>query len=66
MKICKKCILNDNIPSVKIGENGLCNYCVNEKKQRIRPEHEDELMKGIAANSDKPYQVILAYSGGKD
>ncbi|NLO39198.1 MAG: hypothetical protein GX115_06985 [Ruminiclostridium sp.] len=66
MKICKKCILNDNIPSVKIGENGLCNYCVNEKKQRIRPENEDELMKVIAANSDKPYQVILAYSGGKD
>ncbi|WP_158559057.1 hypothetical protein [Agathobacter rectalis] len=27
MKYCKKCILSDNFFSVKIEENGLCNYC---------------------------------------
>ncbi|MBP7175209.1 MAG: hypothetical protein KBA53_03180 [Thermoclostridium sp.] len=66
MKLCKECILNDNIPSVTIGDNGLCNYCANMKAQRAQPENEEELMRVIAANSEKPYQVILAYSGGKD
>lgn len=65
MKQCVKCILNDNIPSVTIGENGLCNYCASEKKHRVRPLNEDRLLE-ITKGGDKPYQVLLAYSGGKD
>lgn len=66
MKLCTKCILNDNIPSVTIDVNGLCNYCAREKQRRVKPKNEDELMRIIKSSSDKPYQILLAYSGGKD
>ena len=66
MKLCKKCILNDNIPSVTINENGLCNYCAGEKNHRAKPENEDEFLSVAESVRDRPYQVLLAYSGGKD
>lgn len=72
MKVCKRCTLNDNIFSVKIDEEGLCNYCQqydrdSEKKtDNGHEEKEEQLFKAFERYRDLPYQVLLAYSGGKD
>lgn len=62
MKYCKNCILSEHFYSVKIDENGLCNYCSSEaeNKQIFHPEDT-----GLTP-SKKYYDIILAYSGGKD
>jgi tRNA(Ile)-lysidine synthase TilS/MesJ len=66
------CTLNDNIFSVKINDEGLCNYCENYTKNHnhiSRDEFEKKERQFIEAcdkYKDLPYQVLLAYSGGKD
>lgn len=72
MKICRSCTLNDNIFSVKINVEGLCNYCQQHINNKNNGENNDfdEKEKQIIEAFDKykhlPYQVVLAYSGGKD
>lgn len=71
MKTCKACALSDNIGSVRINEQGLCNYCVHtmmENDMFAEKQHaaEMQLTETFAKYGDKPYQVLLAYSGGKD
>jgi tRNA(Ile)-lysidine synthase TilS/MesJ len=63
--------LNDNIFSVRINEEGLCNYCL-QKKSNDNPateeyiEKEKLLKEAFGKYENRPYQVLLAYSGGKD
>lgn len=72
MNECKKCMLSDNIPSVKIDENGECNYCSQKKHitSKINDlnalDQEKSFMNQCEKYSDRQYQVALAYSGGKD
>lgn len=72
LKICKKCTLNDNIFSVHINDDELCNYCKmhdkNHASMTLKEYEEKEKQIIDAFNNYKhlPYQVILAYSGGKD
>lgn len=72
MKVCKNCTLNDNIFSVHINDDGICNYCLRYDKNNnyISSEEyaktETSLKEAFAAYSNLPYQVVLAYSGGKD
>lgn len=71
MKICKKCTLTDNILSVHINDEGLCNYCTQSSKgnnisAEDYAEKENQLMESFHKYDHLPYQVVLAYSGGKD
>jgi predicted PP-loop superfamily ATPase len=72
VKVCKSCTLNDNVFSVKINEEGLCNYCQqHSKSSKITTDSEYEekeklLVEVFGRYKDLPYQVLLAYSGGKD
>ncbi|MGI6123757.1 MAG: hypothetical protein ACOYIG_06110 [Acetivibrionales bacterium] len=67
MQVCKKCLLNDNMPSVRINEDGLCNLCSTQYESRgIVNNNEEEISSLIKANREEKYQIILAYSGGKD
>lgn len=72
MKVCKKCTLNDNIFSARISHEGLCNYCLQSNKSKINIsiekylEKENQLMEAFDKHKHLPYQVLLAYSGGKD
>jgi tRNA(Ile)-lysidine synthase TilS/MesJ len=106
LKVCKSCILNDNIFSVRINEEGVCNYCLQRKTNNNRSEKENvakenidkentinesmdkeyinkeniekepldkeyidkevQLMEAFDKYKNRPYQVLLAYSGGKD
>lgn len=70
MKRCKKCLIPENYPDIKLNENGICNLCLNEKseddlaeKTRYKKEFEEyiEKIKGTGE-----YDCLLLYSGGKD
>lgn len=72
MKVCKTCTLNDSIFSVRINDEGLCNYCLQYNKNSINAPLEDykdegnQLVEAFNKYKNSPYQVLLAYSGGKD
>ena len=69
MKFCSSCVLPDTFPGIEFDEKGVCNYCKNsllpdaEKKEEYKKKFEDLVnsVKGKHA-----YDVIMAYSGGKD
>lgn len=72
MKVCKNCTLNDGIFSVRINEEGVCNYCLQSNKSNENilaeeyAEEEKKLIEAFNKYKGLPYQVLLAYSGGKD
>ncbi len=70
MKTCAKCTLNDNIFSVQIGDDGVCNYCRTETPSRSPRPDPTQAAEALSAffdsYRDRPYQAVLAYSGGKD
>jgi tRNA(Ile)-lysidine synthase TilS/MesJ len=72
LKVCKKCTLNDNVFSVHISEDGICNYCESYDKEHNSIEYaeyekkEKQLIDAFDKYNGLPYQVLLAYSGGKD
>lgn len=69
MKYCTKCVLSENFPGISFNEEGVCNYCTSglvadhEKKNEYLKEF-DQLIEDKRGKG--PYDVIMAYSGGKD
>jgi len=78
MLICTNCTLPETFSGIHFDENGVCNYCVhfNEKqlsqndiKKRYKQKFLDIINKQISESSNRiarSYDVIIAYSGGKD
>ncbi|MEL4106542.1 hypothetical protein AAFA46_06865 [Oscillospiraceae bacterium WX1] len=71
MRLCSRCTLSDRVFSVKIDDAGRCNYCTEETKPSLtrdaRQASADDALKDVFKQTgDRPYQVLLAYSGGKD
>lgn len=71
MKVCKNCTLNDNMSSVHINDEGLCNYCLQVNKSnnisaKEYAEAEKKIIEAFEKYKELPYQIVLAYSGGKD
>ncbi len=73
LKICSRCILPENFPGIKFDGSGVCKHCrqeekiiaeAPEKKERYRQKL-DELILEVKGKS-LHYDVIMAYSGGKD
>lgn len=65
MKYCSKCILSDKFFSVKINEDGLCNYCVEEAKQQeesVKKSINENVKEVTLPSSEKNYDVVLALS----
>jgi len=73
IKICSRCILPDTFPGIKFDDNGVCNHCRREEKALAKAsgkksdyiKHLDELIKN-KRDSAPVYDVIMAFSGGKD
>ena len=73
IKICSRCILPETFPGIKFDDNGVCNHCRREEKALAKAAEKktdyikrlDEL---IENKRDKApvYDVIVAFSGGKD
>jgi hypothetical protein len=71
MKICNTCVLPDTFPTINFDDRGVCNYCRSfrgeahqeEQKKRYR----EKLEKLLASHRGRgDYDVLMAYSGGKD
>lgn len=69
MKFCSNCVLPDTFPGIKFDEKDICNYCSGgytpdeEKKNEYTKKFEDLLDSVRGRNT---YDIIMAYSGGKD
>ena len=71
MKTCRNCTLSDAVFTVRIGEDGVCNYCAEKTtvagmSQEALAAADRTLREAFDLYRDRPYQVLLAYSGGKD
>jgi predicted PP-loop superfamily ATPase len=66
VRTCSKCLLNEKIEGVMIGEDGICNYCTNHKA--FAPYGENELLKifSKARKKNRIYDTLVPISGGKD
>ncbi len=82
MKICIQCILPETFPGISFNADGICNHCQKFHGRRIRLEEEKKKYKlkfigllkkevnrsrnHIGHNDDRAYDILMAYSGGKD
>lgn len=71
MTTCRRCLLPDTVPGLRFDDTGLCDLCEVtppvEELARVRASLRAEMERVIEAHrSDRPYECIVAYSGGKD
>ncbi|NPV03125.1 MAG: hypothetical protein HPY67_00100 [Syntrophaceae bacterium] len=71
MKYCNRCVLPENFPTIDFDENGLCNYCRTFEKeknpQEVKNRHRAKFERLLETHrGKKDYDVLMAYSGGKD
>jgi predicted PP-loop superfamily ATPase len=73
MKICGQCVLPETLPSMKLDEHGVCNYCRTFKGVEHLDQQRDDykkkfefLLTSHASHDPGSYDIIVAYSGGKD
>jgi predicted PP-loop superfamily ATPase len=74
MKICSNCILPDTFPGINFNTGNVCNICnkYEVRKKNIANEKKkyEQKFLDLFVNLDKPagrsYDVVMAYSGGKD
>lgn len=71
MTSCRRCLLPDTVPGLRFDDTGLCDLCQEtppaEELGRVRAALREEMERVIEAHrSDRPYECIVAYSGGKD
>ena len=69
MKFCSKCVLPDSFPGITFDEEGVCSYCNqahppdDDKKIQYQQKFEELIENNRGKGS---FDVITAYSGGKD
>lgn len=75
MKICSNCILPETFPGISFNDKNVCNYCqkfegreskLAETKQKYEKKFLDLLSTLEDKRSQRSYDVLMAYSGGKD
>ncbi len=71
MKRCKVCVLPEGFPHINFDEAGVCSLCQNRKTRaelkRLEREYRarfESLVKKVRGRGE--YDVLVAYSGGKD
>jgi hypothetical protein len=69
MIFCAKCVLPDTFPGISFDQDGVCNYCRNNPVPDAQGKK--ALLEKFEALAESkrgkgPFDVILAYSGGKD
>ncbi|MBI5144794.1 MAG: hypothetical protein HZA27_01250 [Candidatus Omnitrophica bacterium] len=71
-QICKKCVLDSNIPGISFDLDGICNFCSDYIKRELPTKLNYELLEKefvkLTKRDFKKYQYdcICLYSGGKD
>jgi tRNA(Ile)-lysidine synthase TilS/MesJ len=70
-KFCSSCVLPETFPAIRFDENGICQYCLVHKhsnqSELLRKKYLDKFCEILNRHKKQgAYDVILAYSGGKD
>jgi tRNA(Ile)-lysidine synthase TilS/MesJ len=69
-KYCKKCILPENYPGLKLDSEGVCNFCREGFSTRLEEFSDKEkitkIIKEKYKNRDSQFDAIVAISGGCD
>jgi len=75
VKICTQCILPETFPGAGFDEQGVCALCRKKRGKRQKETNEKksyqqrfiDLLNQLAKTRDeRPYDILMAYSGGKD
>lgn len=70
MKVCTRCILNENIPRIEFNVSGECNYCKKydemDKMYLISDETLNKYIEKIKDNNHPKYDAVVGLSGGTD
>lgn len=74
IQMCKRCIFDENVPSISFDDEGICNYCrQTEELEKEYPTGKkgDAIMKKLVkeikeAGRGKPYDCVVGVSGGCD
>jgi hypothetical protein len=71
MKICKTCVLPETFPGIVFDEEGRCSHCMRykgrENQEQLKERFKQKFMTILEKRkSTGPYDVLMAYSGGKD
>jgi tRNA(Ile)-lysidine synthase TilS/MesJ len=73
VRLCTRCILPETFPNIRFDDRGVCNHCLKDepvlaKGAEKKGEYRRRLDELIASTRDRApaYDVIMAYSGGKD
>src|SRR5512137_1840906 len=71
IRYCTHCVLPENFPNIDFDENGLCQYCRTFEKEKnpeeVKSRHREKFEKLLETHRGKrDYDILMAYSGGKD
>ncbi|MCT7531807.1 N-acetyl sugar amidotransferase [Aliarcobacter cryaerophilus] len=75
LKVCSRCIYDENVPNISFDDNGECNYCkmidnLQNDYQTGTPSGEEKFLKIVEeikiAGKGKVYDCIVGASGGTD
>lgn len=74
MKVCLNCVLPETFPGIRLNEEGICNHCdkYDEKASKRlsydKKRYEQKFLNLLSHLSvrEGPYDILMAYSGGKD
>lgn len=76
LRICSNCILPETFPGISFNTDGICNYCqkfdgkmerLADDKKKYEQKFLDLLNQLInQSTSQRSYDILMAYSGGKD
>jgi tRNA(Ile)-lysidine synthase TilS/MesJ len=73
LTLCTRCILPETFPGITFDDQGVCKYCQQEEKKNVHLQEKkdeyrhrlDDLIRDVRDKAPV-YDVIMAYSGGKD
>ena len=67
MKICSQCVLPETFPGIQFDDDGVCQYCRSgESIDRNAIRKETEAFLSSIRGGAPQYDIVVAYSGGKD
>ena len=66
-KRCTKCILPEDYPGIRFNSEGICNFCIENKRHNNKCLGAEKLIDLInSQKSDSNYDCVVPLSGGKD
>lgn len=66
LKRCSKCLLPETMPFIEFDHDGVCNYCKNHQKMKIKNITELKKSLNLKKNGSIKNDCLMTFSGGRD